>query len=50
MSHFQRVQSFESLLKKAKGFNSLSHFSRQDHVQKMGSISMSHVEKRVQFL
>ena len=52
MSHLQRVQSFESLLKKTKGFNSLSHFSRQDHVQKKkkGSISMSHVEKRVQFL
>ena len=29
MSHLKRVQSFESLLKK-KGFNSLSHFSRQD--------------------
>ena len=49
MSHLQRVQSFESLLKKAKGFNSLSHFSRQDHVQKNG-FKMSHVEKRVQFL
>ena len=36
MSHLQRVQSFESLLKKTKGFNSLSHFSRQDHFQKNG--------------
>ena len=36
MSRLQRVQSFESLLKKTKGFNSLSHFSRQDHVQKNG--------------
>ena len=34
---FPKVQSFESLLKKkTKGFNSLSHFSRQDHVQKNG--------------
>ena len=58
MSHLQRVQSFESLLKKTKGFNSLSHFSRQDHVQKngfnfyescykKGFNSSSHIEKNL---
>ena len=48
---FPKVQSFESLLKKKqKGSILWVIFPDRITFKKMGSISMSHVEKRVQFL